>query len=148
MITKERLRELIEQGATIYKISGEIFIEVPSGLYSQEINDRLCCQPDYNLLFETKEEAEWQLEFGNITRTETLELPTWEEVCKRKEEMKCWGRKTIAEFDGEEVNIVVPVSQPDKTYIEIYGRFCRLFTKENYTEACRLAKKLFLGEEV
>ena len=165
MITEERLKELIEQKATIYfaipddieKVelipeNEEFYLKIVDG-YLMSITDNEYIYDDtefiYSLenLFETKEEAEWYLEFGNITRTETLKLPTWEEVCKRKKEIKCWGRKTIAEFDGEEVNIVIPVSQQDKTYIEIYGRFCRLLTKENYIEACRLAKKLFLGEE-
>lgn len=153
MITEERLRELIEQGATIYKFSGEIFIEVPSGLYSQEINDRLCCQPDYNLLFETKEEAEWQLEFGNITRTETLKLPTWEEAQKKLEVEICApkGRKYLLQ-----TKIITGYScERENPYIIRIDRIGYAdsqidfeYTKENYIEACRLAKKLFLGEEV
>lgn len=173
MITKERLEELIEQGATIYyynpnavnlyNLSGTPNVIELGKTGTVIIDDELetfitrfytdgrmekVYRNIYSLeyLFEDKEEFDWLLEFGNIERTEKLTLPTWEEVCERKEEMKCWGRKTIAEFDGEEVNIVVPASQPDKTYIEIYCRFCRPFTKENYIQACRLAKKLFLGE--
>ena len=39
----------------------------------------------------TKEEAEWELEFGNITRTETLRLPTFEEI-KKAEFFKFIGK--------------------------------------------------------
>lgn len=162
MITQERLKELIEQGATIYKISKEIFIagasdflkivEVPSGLYSQEINDRLGCQPDYSLLFETKEDAEWQLEFVNIPRTEILNLPTWGEAQKNLE-VEIYapkGRKYLLQTKIK-VGYSIDKENPYIIRIDRIGyadsQIDFEYSKENYIEACRVAKKLFLGEE-
>lgn len=146
MITKERLKELIEQGATIYKISKETFIagasdflkivEVPSGLYSKEINDGLGCQPDYDLLFETKEEVEWYLEFGNITRTETLSFPTYR-LFGINEIIVCTPRFLFSKLSDPAMFIIF-----DRNKREVV--FEKSQSKRNYIEACRLAKKLFL----
>ena len=107
MIAKERLKELIEQEATIYVIKTEMFIAGYSNylkieeleLYSKckvledfklNINDspntylliQYCNGPVYYLLdklYENKEDAEFTLRFKRIPRTEYLDLPTWEE---------------------------------------------------------------------
>lgn len=108
-------------------------------------------------LFETKEDAEWELEFSNITRTETLSLPTWEEFCG----CKCSNEFTFF-ANGFEYNLFATVrnkecGEPDTLIIGINNLkmacgydeiFEKPLTKETYIEACKLAKKLFLGEEV
>lgn len=170
MITKKRLEELIEQGATIYYIKIETFVAGYSNFISIkeiELYSPIQCKilekyynnedylivkygngTDYFLpynLFETKEEAEWELEFGNITRTETLRLPRWEEF----------------ELLGHDVDFIGEDKTPyyfrlNYNKSEIYitnftnGKaiYCAKATKENYIEACKLCKKLFLGEEV
>lgn len=89
MVTKERLEELIEQGATIYDVdifgvnaitlkqgdhveeNGVLHTQVVANGYNYFYNERL---------FENKAEAEWHAEFGCIERTERLKLPTWEEL--------------------------------------------------------------------
>ena len=109
MISEQRLQELIEQGATVYskhrsyllkneeknkldfwyRRIAEIkdnklhYIYEDSDYY--EDSDILIKLED---LFETKEEAEWALEFGNITRTETLNLPSFNELQTKKEYYK------------------------------------------------------------
>lgn len=156
MITKERLVELIEQGATIYgKIYGDILAIELSKKNKPEIkyDDRLdvyCTSNEWRnkmqfcYLCETKEEAEWELEFGNITRTETLKLPKWEE----------FNKNSYFQFVSKDMSNVVLA---ESSYLEINeyidGEFVQTFfhkemNKENYIEACKLAKKLFLGEEV
>ena len=109
MISKERLEELIEQGATIYSISKETFIAGVSdllkikalkldskvyGISVDKYNEINNCKPhlyignDYTPfekvaelenLFETEEDARWELEMTR-TRTETLKLPNWNEL--------------------------------------------------------------------
>ena len=90
-----------------------------------------------------KEEAEWELEFGNITRSETLKLPTWEEFKEIR----------FVEFFYKEYDYMLQYQNISKK-IALYERnnkgdyYLSDATKENYTEACRLCKKLFLGEEI
>lgn len=88
------------------------------------------------------EEAEWELEFGNIIREERLELPSWED------------RDTCFEFtdkDGLETTLVICygnilVQQYSKDNILTTEYFRKPLTEENYIEACKLCKKLFLGD--
>ena len=166
MIEKSRLEELIEQGATIYgKIFGEILTIELSEKNKPEIkyDDRLdvYCSSDewrnkmqFCYLWETKEEAEWELEFGNITRTETLRLPTWKEFLKDNFGIRFYYKSR--EFCLHKVRYSADDNNP-QWKINIYEDYCDDYdtvawekewdlTKENYIEACRLAKKLFLGE--
>ena len=168
MITKERLEELIEKGATIYLLND---------FYSMEIRfDNVDIRKGYKIinndlvfgvnnptriqeldnLYETREEAEWNLKFGNITRTESLSLPSWEEFCDCK-----YSNEFTFFANGFEYNLFATVrnkefGEPDTLiigtndlkmacgYDEIFEK---AYTKENYIKACELAKKLFLGEE-
>ena len=97
MISKERLEELIKQGATIWgvydysysydKPNKKVeFIDL-DGFYNyyKDIDEFIMYQGDYSELFETEEEAKWFAEFGCIERTERLELPTWEELQNKRE---------------------------------------------------------------
>ena len=94
MITKERFEDLIKNadensiiwGVTDYtyhkskpnlKIDYFKLLNIPS-FYKNNI-DKFFEMENNTEFFETKEEAEWELEFGNITRTERLSLPSWEE---------------------------------------------------------------------
>ena len=161
MIEKERLEELIEQGATIYSNEyGEIqlikenaLILYENGqnnyiLYALEPNKKYHNEIFDEDLFETKEEAEFSLEFQNITRTETLNLPTWEELNKKVDTIPnmFWQIAKCSEFilflqtDKTLKNSQIILRGNDDTYN--WG-----LTKENYLEACKIAKKLFLGEK-
>ena len=163
MISKERLEELIEQGATIYSNEyGEIQLikENDLSLYENGQNNYILYALEPNKkyhneifdedLFETEEEAKWFAEFGCIERTERLELPTWEEIENDFIIHKqSGGNYCVREFFGKEQEysldivvwngeVMVSISDED---------FCKPLTKENYTLACRKAKELFLGEK-
>ena len=174
MITRERLEELIKQSATIYYIDCE---DVEEMKLTKDNNPEIKKDQEYNIeylefgnrisyltvmicplitLYETKEEAEFALRYQNITRTETLSLPTWEEF-----EQKSYfnfialdGRNIIIEqtlivdFAEEDClsdfNLVVS-DWNDYTHKSLFRGD---YTKESYTKACELCRKLFLGEEV
>lgn len=166
MITKERLEELIKEKALIFYILNNsvalLRLNNSYGISVEEYNKKYNCKPqfyhsgyvfqnicDADKIFETKEEAEWYLEFGNIQRTETLSLPSWEEFYAGKS--ICFKTRNI-EYRlyiytiNERTNncrIMISADKYDLDWFE----FEKPLTKENYTEACRLAKKLFLGEK-
>lgn len=166
MITKERLEELIDNGATIYVVCwGRVkelnlndveHMEVENGDIYYEIADEPRTT-DLSHLFETKEDAEEYAEFGNITRTDTIKLPIWENV-------KDTGYDEIFfvkdnRFDSGIVQYYFLVAE-QTNQIQIMFReiehimtidaydviFQKPLTKENYNEARRLCVKLFKGE--
>lgn len=150
MISKERLEELVRQGATIYEVKYKNINNInlckrkPRWLckncatFEPNITDKYLHHKYYKNLFETREEAEWQLEFGNILRLEKLLLPTWKEFDYH-------GEFNFVDAKGYEWDFY----SPDKSRISLvsgYDHYEFEYSKENYIKACRLAKKLFLGE--
>lgn len=158
MITKERLEELIEQGASIWgvydysysydKPNKKVeFIDL-DGFYNyyKDIDEFIMYQGDYSELFETEEDAKWFAEFGCIERTERLELPTWEEFKNKKTKHVCFmGKDTFCFFelyeDKQKNRLILLDHDCDYEY------FNEELTKENYTTACGLCKEFFLGEK-
>lgn len=171
MISKERLQELIKQGATIYAIISEPFIAGYSnelkitpialnnsyGISVEEYNKQNKCKPkfyqggfvyrdicDANDIFETEEDAKWELEMTAI-RTETLKMPTWEEFVgklKRKFKFidKYGNRCSLNGYNDENGGFIdICVDMHQKAEFD--------YNKENYTEACKLCLKLFKGEK-
>ena len=153
MIDKERLEELIEQGATIWGVYDYTYsYDNPNKKvehinldmfyhYYKDIEEFIMCQGDYCNLFETKEEAEWHREFGRIERTERLVLPTWEEFEEKK---------FVWFFDSYHKSCCLHyLNCNNKLFINNGGEVLEIgdFTKENYILACRKAKELFLGEK-
>lgn len=143
MITKERLQELIEQDATIWTVNSSGNINPVKTNKTCEIQRQYLMKEGqiYSYIeqtFETQEEAEWHKEFGNIARTERLELPTWEGFIEMEE--VCFFQKnhkqTILRILGTK-------------YLAVETNFERYYTgdltKENYILACRKCKELFLG---
>lgn len=156
MIVRKRFEELIKQGAVVYdlfegdvelidlteaKVLGGaeniVAISYDNSIYGKIIRDN-------KDLFETKEQAEWKRKFGCIERTETLKLPTWEEFCNEN--------KLVA-FTAYPHNYHL-LKVGNYIYLRSFYKqsgmdiFNKPATKENYIEACRLCKKLFLGKEV
>lgn len=143
MITKERLEELIEQGATIWT----------KDLHFLELNKNDCFMNSKNLLqfgnfhytndylFETEEDARWELEM-TVTRTETLKLPSWEEFVKDRE------LEEFGFYSKYQKYTVIRVI--NEKYLVVETSFERYYTgeltKENYIEACKLCLRLFKGE--
>ena len=170
MITKERLEELIEQGAKVWCICDYTYDESKPNKkieYYDLSNENICISPaefrDYGLrvfdalgfwndirfecLFETKEEAEWHKEFGCIERTERLELPTWEEI-EKDLKRSSYGIYTIV--DDENVMLEYNKHSVKKNrcfyvYDNINGKM-EMFNYKDYIIACRRVKDLFLGE--
>lgn len=168
MLTKERLEELIEQSATIWRsMCGDIHKIRLDKRYFFCDDNKLCWHTiaklmprlfvDFDYLFETKEDAEEYAEFGNITRTEKLVFPRWEDV-------KDVGYDEIFfvkdnRFDSGVVQYYFLVAEQSKD-IQIMFReidhimtinaydviFNKPLTRENYNEARRLCVKLFKGE--
>lgn len=167
MIQPDRLKELIEQEATIYGITGlprwVEEINLGSLLYEEIRNwlykvDTICYgsgENDFRKeklyrfgnedLFETREEAEWALEFGNITREEKLVLPSWEEFLNKP----LWFHDDDVNFltkDNEEIGFYKTCFSKIIVMRDAETVFNKPLTEENYIEACKLVKKLFLGE--
>ena len=175
MITKERLEELIEQGATIYTsgyresccFKNETIVDLAKLDYFNKTKtysikdfgggdfvlltgytcDNGC--DEYltpDELFENEEEAEWHREFGHIERIERLELPTWEEFKNKKTKHVCFmGKDTFCFFELYEDKQKNRLILLDHDCD--YEYFNEELTKENYTTACGLCKEFFLGEK-
>lgn len=152
MIEENKLRELIKDNKKIYSLilpneCGVPYIKEENALDFATLFVR--CINNTNI-FETKEEAEWALEFGNITRTETLILPTWEEFIKEKS--VCFKTKNIEyrlyiyTINAKTNNCRIMISADEYNYDRFV--FEKPLTKENYIDACRLCKQLFLGEYI
>ena len=163
MITKKRLKELREQGATIYRIKRNSFIigvsefvnikEIKSSLvtphkecisfYDEEQHSNSSCL--YEELFETEEDAEEYLKYGNITREEKLELPLWSEVKEKEIIVDFYTKPSRYRLCciGKRIGII-----KFKDDIGAGTIFNKPLTRENYNEARDLYIKLFKGEKV
>lgn len=164
MIARERLEELIEKGATIYAVTlddkvGFInFIDYEGKVLENTLKFRVKIKPDLSnwygcepnwsedislkILFETKEDAVFAKEFKNIKRIEVLNLPTFEELKNFERfdfKAKDGHRYTIHFISGFNTLAITGIIEN-----KYYGKA----TKENYLEACKIAKKIFLGGKI
>ena len=168
MITKERLEELIEQGATIYGIDDrwdivevreldaqQIYYSSSNVNYQYVFDDHSVVEFFDDKLFETKADAEEYAEFGNITRTERLPYMNWDEFnakecfefTSKSGEPFVLEKTLIIDFESEgftnyELNIF---NRNDFDHISLFNAECN---RENYHQALRLCVKLFKGEEL
>ena len=173
MISKERLQELINEGATIWYYEYEPFIAGYSSIIhicsvnlssdcsikDNTLYDAQASFEDHNYdvligkltdLFETRKEAEWQLKY-HATRIEELNLPTWEEFIKED--------NTVISFwkNGHKITLYKYIKNKRTNNITIMvlddmadcacWKFKKPATEENYIKACDLCLKLFKGEE-
>lgn len=158
-ISKERLEELIEQGAKIYDLSCEQayvidFSEiVPNQFYDDGFNFYIKSKYGYNgklkvfcyyddvYEFATKEDAEWYKKFKRIPRTSYLDLPNYEEFIKDKIPIEING------CNGCYIELSCK-----HNYLRVYDYDCDYeyykdtISKEHYIEACQILKSLFIGE--
>lgn len=163
-ITKERLEELIEQGAIIYKITHNNRIDCRrlkkqmkignDGLYLKYkdptlYHNAIWFYSNFNNLFEFKEDAEWNKEFASIKRIEELYLPTWEELNQNSFYSLSFNNPELClhRVDFDRRRETITIEKQSEEYLEYFTEIQRLeFTKENYYQTCKLAKSLFLGE--
>lgn len=155
MIEKEKLEELIKQDATIYRCYADVGVyelrlkNVRVDTAHLWVNGRIGIPLDS--LFETKEDAEFALKYQDITRTETLNLPTWEEA----QDERFYYIKNFESLTG--IHFFISIYKFTNDF-EIYcshgskigdyhiERHFDLRNKKQYLEACELCRKLFLGE--
>lgn len=152
MITKERLEVLLEEDKVFYwvfnkeinmlhKLSMPSFWKRKWEFYSKDC-------------FETKEDAEEYAEFGNITRTERLELNNYETFLKSNTGTMFYLNaceyllhKVRHSADDENpdwrVEVCVFYNDLEESSEVLYSK---PLTRENYNEARRLCVKLFKGE--
>ena len=159
MITRERLQELIKQGATCYRCYSngyiaEIYLNVENFVIAKDCpllieteEDRALESHYLNNLFETKERAEWHCKM-TAERTERFEPPMWEDI-------ENYYRFVFVNYENgywEEYSFELLKEQDDKAkdggYIsiwivdnDIYYR--NTATKENYIKACEIVRDFF-----
>lgn len=161
-VTKKRLQELIDEGATVYFISDNIVHKIDLGNPPQEVDfygDLV--QTEYEVgedleqnfvniednffawelenLYEHKSDAEadaeWDLEFGNVEKRIKFVKP------KPFREVEGIRNQIVYDAHGLEMYI-----GENNIFIFTGFLFEKPFNEENYTEACRLIKKLFMEE--
>ena len=157
MITKTRLKELVNQGATIYGNGfGEIEL-IPDNdisiyengnngyvLYVLEPNKKYKNEIFDEDLFESKEDMEEYLEFANIERIEKFPYVSYEDFCKGKR----------MRFDGKNgFSYCCELGYINQRFVVIYKPlldgciFREPLTRENYHKALDICVKLWKGEE-
>ena len=149
-MTKERLEELIKQGATIYITNGcELYINKDIAVVC---DDKLFFKDVIwwyiKDIFETKEQAVW---YGKTytERTERFDPPMWEDL----------GDKYIYTFVNGHIEYTFSAIKNKKHYcigVIEYSLFdgshnhlidIEKATKENYIKACEMVRDLFKGEK-
>lgn len=170
MIKKERLQELIEQGATIYVVNNKVVFEEKLNKHHTHdvLKDFFCWWSIprkrwfFKDLFENQEEAEWVAKM-HTERTEKFEPPTWKEflATKKHEDM-------FAHWFCGDIHIVMVEENDKKGILKTHNQFevdiyCDGDSKlerfdyfnnygidtreETYYKAVEYARKLFLGVE-
>lgn len=144
MISKERLKELIEKEATVYFYSNDYGIIEEFNLKGCELyNDFDSTQLvyenepyDLKYLYETKSEAEFDAKYGNIEKTVKMPVPlTWEEQLKIKE----YGYFDIIKWGHLTLKRLLPISKikgkffVEKAYSKDFYTFD--YTKQGYYKA-------------
>lgn len=164
MISKERLEELIEEGAKIYAIVKNPFIAGYSQILEVEEFDlnapihkeisedgkqflyfNYLLELEY--LFETKEDAEFVLKF-HTHKTLYFKPPTWEEflnIERNEAGHICWKNEINYIILNEWFNHFYVCT--DNIETDKYFNYTKDNVKQKYYEAVEYAKKLFLGEE-
>jgi hypothetical protein len=173
-ISKDRLEELIKQGATIWNDDyGEIKLnndceiceiyngdkqgkKIHYGWLIQGHNNDGLYEIDLNDLEEDVELGEFKHEFQHITRTEELNLPTFEFAEQHYSDK---DDNSVVNFIGKNKHyygFILNYNNENITICELANSmykadgviFYKEFNKENYIKACKLAKALFLGEKM
>lgn len=163
MISKERLEDLIKEGAKIYAIVKKPFIAGYSQILEVEEFDlkapivkeisedgkqflyfNYILELEY--LFETKEEAEFVLNF-HTSKTIYFEPPTWEEFLRTEADdtYACWEIQKIAIIMDTESKCFFITNNLSCVW-ESFS-YTDENKKQKYYEAVEYAKKLFLEDK-
>lgn len=152
MISKKRLKELIKQKAIIWSSSWEeeVDLSLPckivkdGGTFALIIEEDKAHHPYYSLAFleEDVKKAKWDIKFRDVERIETLGLPTWDELQEIFNHIiddyyeRCFTVNNNAYCLFVNSNVIE---------IEELG-YSKIANEENYIEACKLFKKIFLSK--
>ena len=161
MIPRERLKELIENNGTIYCVGDNVykitldkryFCILGNYLQWSKFLDKPMLQrtPHIDDIYETKEDADFVKEFKGVKHTETLDLPLFDDLLENfdisfvrfDKELDCWVIYELYVEFNEICILFRDITEEASDCI-----FREPLTKENYLEACKIAKKLFLGEK-
>lgn len=153
MIEKERLDELIEQGATIYEVKyGKVnpvslknkirFVSdrYPVVVFEPRPNEKYKHHKYFDKLFESREDAEWVAKY-HTTRVERFEPPTYEEFIDEDFYFYWFIAKSTqrARICKKDNSIFVELGVDENLY-EFQ------LNKDGYIKAVELSYKLFKGE--
>lgn len=163
-MTKQRLEELIKQGATIWSSGFDEEIElnpknckIEKQKWQTEPKPKLYLvvkedeehYPTYCLdnLREDVDRAKWERKM-NTERTERFEPPMWEDlvtpyqftiICRCKKDSRDMGTYTLYVYQSG-IYIEEDIEAHAQQYL-----FGEDFTKENYEKACEIVRDLFKG---
>ena len=143
MITKERLEELIKQEKYVWSTwSKEI-------KYFKPDEDYLILGQRYlEQMFETEEDARWELEM-TATYTDTLRLANYTDFENENGDRVFYHKGITYELSLLWVSDNTKIIRITWSSRDGFGwLFEKPLTKENYIKACKICKKLFLGEEL
>lgn len=155
MVTRERLQELINQGATIYEVKyGKVnpvllknkirFVseKYPVIAFEPRPNEKYKHHKYFDKLYETQAEAEWVAKM-HTQRTEFFEPPTFENVREYR-----FIAKNGCKYGIEKIKTGYSIEKENPYVIRISKFYTTEFkdwdyTKDNYIKACEYAKSLF-----
>lgn len=153
MISKERLRELLEERAIIYRVNDcvcELHLNEDDFAVTDKqlvFNYKFHKDLFFEDLFETEDEAREYLKYGNVVRTEKLELPMWKDV---EEAIEKAGNGTYIVAKNKDFSLSVEVNTPVVSVISLFTAteyYNWNYNKENYYTALDFAIRLWKGEE-
>lgn len=161
MIQKNRLEELIKQGAVIYcpyymyydgvELDNRDYVDNEFLYIFRQVWEKQSGYDKFQFkyLFETKEDAEEYLEFANIERIEKFPFVPYREFIKPTNII-------FKNKDNVEMELAIwfnSESEIDSETIKLTNRndwnicyFEKPLTQENYHKALRVCRKLFLGD--
>ena len=152
MLTKERLKELIDEGATVYGIDNQYQpvqeIDLEEEVWMLERSNAILLRQNQEdtvihleNLYEHKSDAEWDFEFENVEKRIKFVKP--------KPFREIGNEFFIYNFHGftmyKYAGVIKLQDEEGDSYADSII-FDKPFNEENYIEACRLIKKLFMGE--
>lgn len=157
MISNERLKWLIENETYVYACSNGRVYELPLSKHDSIIKqDAMDLYSNYTnnadfytyKLFETKQDAEFQRDYGKIERLDSVSFPNPCELDKTSNFQVYFinplGKvyRLIASFPNNFIGIHSVEHNKEAENV-----FFKPATKENYLLACEQARRIFLGEK-
>lgn len=158
MISREKIKELIKNKKTIWYVNKDNLGQIPLSNRT-DIQSNPNCINNWNLeiLFETKEDAEEFLKYGEHTRIVKFEAPTWAELQRMVNSTTEWNVDFCIDCSHKQdliVSVCRTIGTMDKKqpYIIRLRQFCECkeidfeYSREGYNKARDLCLELFYGK--